>query len=141
MREKSSERRVSAISLSPLAEMQGYVRTIAGDSGSIKERINRAARELKLGFSRTRDLYYGDARCAVRADELAAGRAIAKRRADRAAQRRDAVDDQTLAALVDALGEVAVALQARGYGEAADQIGIAQAATRRALAPADQRGA
>ncbi|MGU3286490.1 hypothetical protein [Methylobacterium mesophilicum] len=132
---------MNAVVLSPLTEMQGYVRVIAGDSGSIKERINRAARELKLGFSRTRDLYYGDGRCAVRADELAAGRAAAQRRSDRAARRTADVDDTALAALVAVLGDVASALAARGYGEAADQIGLAQTVTRRALASVDQAGA
>lgn len=65
---KSSERQMSAVALE---EARSLVVGAAGREGSVKERLLRAARAFPdLGFSRIRDLFYGDARCRVRADEL-----------------------------------------------------------------------
>lgn len=81
MSEKSSEGRVNAVAVLPreraLGEVADLLRRIAGAAGSEKARIGRAATRLRWAYSRTKDLWYADPRCAVRGDELDQARARA----------------------------------------------------------------
>ena len=80
--EKSSERKMTE-----LAEAQLIVAGVAGPNGSAKERVLRASRLLsRLSFSRVRDLFYGDPRCRVHADELDYLRHVAATRQKEAAK-------------------------------------------------------
>ena len=65
--------------MSALAEAQMLVQGIAGERGSSKERIRRAAmRVSKLSFNRVRELFYGLDRCHVWAEELDELRRVAR---------------------------------------------------------------
>ncbi len=67
--EKSSEG--EKMSATALAEAHLLVQQVAGDSGSVKERLLRASRALPtFSFNRVRDLFYADPRARVGGDEL-----------------------------------------------------------------------
>jgi uncharacterized protein YceH (UPF0502 family) len=63
----------------PRAEMQSILHTVAGREGSVKIRINNAARRVGLSFNRAKDLWYGDQRAAIKAEELEKARAVARK--------------------------------------------------------------
>ena len=60
------------------AEMQSLLQDVAGREGSVKVRIRNAARRVGISFSRARDLWYGDERAAIKADELEKARTAAR---------------------------------------------------------------
>lgn len=67
--------------MSSLAEAQSLVQHIAGERGSAKERIRRAALRLpKFTFNRVRELFYGFERCHVWAEEIDDLRRVARAR-------------------------------------------------------------
>jgi hypothetical protein len=125
MSEKSSERAMSAVSLNPRDEMQAIVRQLAGHEGSVKAKIGRAARAVGIGFSRAKDIYYGDPRVRIAAEELERARA----KAEGAATADDEIKEITR--LVAMLEASVSRLEARGHRTPADQIrGIARRARR-----------
>lgn len=68
-------------SMSTLVEAQTLIQSIAGDRGTSKERILRAARKLpRFSFNRVRELFYGIERCHVWAEELDELRHVARAR-------------------------------------------------------------
>lgn len=66
---KSSEG--EKMSATALAEAHSLILQAAGEVGSVKERLHRAARALpELSFNRIRDLFYADQRIRVGSGEL-----------------------------------------------------------------------
>ena len=122
---------MSSTAHDPISEMQDLVRLAAGEAGSIKERISRAARRLDLKFSRARDLYYADRGCRVGADELERARHTA------AAMRGTSDEFEELATLLSRMELLAARLDEKGLGDMAHQVRRAQATSRRALAASD----
>lgn len=66
MSDKSSEKS----EMSELAWASQRLQYDIAPTGSVKERIGRAARSLGWGFNRTRDVWYADPRVAIRPKEL-----------------------------------------------------------------------
>ena len=68
--------------MSAITEASGLVQTLAEPrpvSDSVKAAIGRAARRLGWAYSRTKDIWYRDARITIKADEIDQLRAAAAR--------------------------------------------------------------
>lgn len=109
----------------PRDEMRALVLEAAGPHAPWKRRVGRAADKLGLTFSRAKDLYYGDRRVRVAAEELERARHALKHQP--VGTGTDATA-QELAALVARLEAVADRLDSHGLGPEADR---ARAAARR----------
>lgn len=86
-------------------EMAALLRKVAGEGGSIEERIARAARKLGWGFRRAKAHWYGEAR-RIDHHELLAAREAARRREEAAANAEIADLRARLARLEAMLGQV-----------------------------------
>lgn len=105
------------------SEMQALLHRVAGEAGSVKVRINRAARKCGLSFNRAKDIWYADHRISIKADELEKARAAVLTQAQGA---KDEISD--LKARVEALESVLLSLVGgeRGASELAASAGMVE---------------
>lgn len=105
-----------------LAEAQNMVRLMAeprpAGSDSAKAAIGRASRRLGWSFNRVRDIWYGDTRISVRAEEMDQLRAALGEQRRRAEEKAASDELRELRARIDRLERLLAASYAHESGEA-----------------------